>query len=135
MEYFAQYLGFGILLLLTVAVISIPKSMGGRYKLIFLCYYFVLSTVFIIQRYRIDQKYDETPVPDRYWDANTEWVTTISNFYFIPLVAVLIFLFYKWFGKAEGKMKKGLITAGVLPVGFLVLIFLFLFNFTYGYRP
>ncbi|WP_404321508.1 hypothetical protein LG298_13685 [Cytobacillus firmus] len=105
-------------------------------KSVIVAYYIVVSYYFITVKNRIDKEFEGiSPVPDAYWDQNSGWVDTIANYLFLPLAAILIIIYFKWFTKTKSKKAKILILISLIPSSFLFMFFLFLFSFAYGYRP
>ena len=99
-------------------------------------YYGSLSFLFIVMTRRINEKYSSiTPVPDAYWDENSQWALTASNLMLLPFIGILIYIYVHGFLNAHTLLLKILIALSMLPAGLLVFFFYFIFNFGYGYRP
>lgn len=131
-----QYTGFFILLALILIIVIFNRSFRWWIKTTIITYYFVLSYIFISTKNKIDKQFENIlPVPDEYWDKNSEWVSTISGFLFWPLALILIFLYFKWFTEANTRIAKVLVFTSIIPAAAIFLFFVFLFGFSYGYRP
>ncbi|MBM7692209.1 membrane protein implicated in regulation of membrane protease activity [Peribacillus deserti] len=131
-----QYTGFFVTLALIFIIVFFNKYLFWWVKSIIAAYYLVVSYFFIKVKNKINKEYEDVlPVPDKYWDKNSEWVDTITRYLFLPLVGILIFIYYKWFNSVHSKMAKILILLSLIPTAILFLIFSFFFSFAYGYRP
>ncbi|SEN55363.1 hypothetical protein SAMN05192533_11516 [Mesobacillus persicus] len=131
-----QYTGFFITLAIILIIVLFNKYLFWWVKGIIVAYYLVVSYYFITVKNRIDKEYEDIlPVPDAYWDKNTGWVDTITNYLFLPLIAIVIFIYFKWFTKAQTKVARILILVSIIPATILLVFFSFLFSFGYGYRP
>ncbi|MCM3409496.1 hypothetical protein [Metabacillus litoralis] len=131
-----QYTGFFILLGLILIIVISSRSLRWWIKTTMITYYFVLSYIFISTKNKIDKQFENiVPVPDEYWDKNSEWVSTIAGFLFWPLALFLIFLYFKWFTKANTRIAKVLVFTSIIPAAAIFIFFAFLFDFSYGYRP
>ncbi|MBG9811096.1 hypothetical protein ABD68_05500 [Bacillus endophyticus] len=131
-----QYTGFFITLALIFIIVIANKYLFWWVKGLIIIYYLLVSYFFIIVKNRIDQQYkDILPVPDAYWIRNSEWVDRITNYLFLPLMGILIFIYFKWFTKARTKRAKLFIVLCFIPSAMLFIIFSFLFSFSYGYSP
>lgn len=99
-------------------------------------YYGVMSFLFIGNTRRINEKYSGiTPVPDAYWDENSQWAETASHLMLLPFIGILIFIYTNWFANVRTIPAKILIALSLLPAGMLVFFFYFIIDFGYGYRP
>jgi hypothetical protein len=131
-----QYTGFFIILLLMFIIVVFSKYIVWWVKCVIAAYYIVVSYYFITVKNKIDKEYEGIlPVPDAYWDQNSEWVDTIANYLFLPFAAILIFIYFKWFTKIHSRKAKILILISLIPSALLFMFFLILFSFAYGYRP
>ncbi|MBT2690129.1 hypothetical protein J7I93_18330 [Bacillus sp. ISL-47] len=131
-----QYKGFFITLALILIIVLFNKYLNWWVKGIITAYYLVVSYIFISVKDKIDKQYENIrPVPEAYWDKNTDWVYTIANYLFLPFIGILLFIYFKWFTKAQSRKAKVLIAISSIPAAFLVIFFSFLFSFGYGYRP
>ncbi|RKL65387.1 hypothetical protein CR203_20785 [Salipaludibacillus neizhouensis] len=132
----AQYTGFVITLGFIFIIVIFNKYMFWWGKSVIITYYLVVSYFFITVKNRIDEKYEDIlPVPEEYWDQNTGWVGTITNYLFLPLIGIIVFIYFRWFTKARTKKGKVLILLSVIPATVVYVLFSFLFSFVYGYRP
>ena len=99
-------------------------------------YYAIIAILFIVITNRINKKFEGiTPVPNTYWEENSNWVYVVSNLLFLPFVGILIFIYFNWIAKARAKAAKALIVLSLIPAAFIVFAFYFFFNLAYGYRP
>ncbi|GED71643.1 hypothetical protein BRE01_53450 [Brevibacillus reuszeri] len=130
MEYMALWFVLGIIFMITL----ITSGVKLWQKAVVICYYLVLSYIFISRKEEIYRDYHELPVPDQYWDTNSEWVWFMLGFYFVPFLMILLINYYQWFKKAEGIKRKFWIALTVLPAGVVYLCMVIIFGM-YGYRP
>lgn len=99
-------------------------------------YYGGLTFLFIINTNRINQKYSGIiPVPEAYWDENSEWASTASHLFLLPFIGILFYLYYRWFTNAQTITAIIFLTISLLPAAALVFLFYFIIDFGYGYRP
>lgn len=99
-------------------------------------YYGSLSFLFIGMTRRINEKYSNViPVPDAYWDENSQWAETASHLILLPFIGILIYIYINWFANASTVIARVLIAFSLLPAGMLVFFFYFIIDFGYGYRP
>ncbi|TWT01590.1 hypothetical protein [Planomicrobium sp. CPCC 101079] len=132
MPYTWFYIIIGLILLIILSNSFLPLWL----RTLIGAYYLVIAAVFVTETNRINAKYEGiTPVPDAYWDENSAWVETASNFIFLPFIGLLIFIYIKWFMKVQTKIAKTLVLVSLLPAACVIFFFLFMFNFGYGYRP
>ena len=131
-----QYTGFFIILMFILCFVAFNKYLFRWWKRLIVAYYLVVSYFFISVKNRIDKEFEGIlPVPDAYWDKNSRWVDTITYYLFLPLIGIIIYIYFKWFTKAQTKMDKVYILLSLIPTVILFIVFSFLFNFGYGYRP
>lgn len=105
-------------------------------KSLVVIYYGILSFLFIGMTHHINEKYSGIiPVPDAYWDENSQWAWTASNLVLLPFIGILLYSYYHWFVNAHTISAKIMIALSMLPAAALVFFFYFIFNFGYGYRP
>ena len=127
-----------LFILVGIILIIVTASPYFRWwgKSLVVIYYGSLSFLFIGMTRRINEKYSGiVPVPDAYWDENSQWAWTASNLMLLPFIGILIYIYAKWFLNARTLTAKILIVSSLLPAGMLVFFFYFIFNFGYGYRP
>ncbi|WP_238323468.1 hypothetical protein [Planococcus antarcticus] len=76
----------------TIVLIAMVNSYFNWWlKSIIVIYYGVLSFLFIVISNRINEKYSGiAPVPEAYWDKNSQWAYTASNLFLLPFIAVLL---------------------------------------------
>lgn len=105
-------------------------------KSLVVVYYGIMSFLFIGKTRSINEKYNGiVPVPDAYWDENSQWAWTASNLMLLPFIGLLFYLYVNWFLDARTLTARILIGMSLLPTAMLVFICYFIFNFGYGYRP
>ncbi|MBT2569744.1 hypothetical protein [Planococcus sp. ISL-110] len=105
-------------------------------KSLVIIYYGALTFLFIGRTNHINEKYSGiVPVPDAYWDENSQWALTASNLMLLPFIGILIYIYANWFLNAPTITARILIAVSLLPAALLVFFFYFIFNFGYGYRP
>lgn len=131
-----QYQGFLITIALILLIVLTSRYFKWWVKGIITIYYIAFAYIFITVRNEIDQKYEGIrPVPEAYWDENSEWVYNMSHFLYVPLFVILVYIFIRWIRRAETAGAKVLIVLTFIPATILFLFSHFLFNFGYGYRP
>jgi len=130
MEYMALWFILGIIFMITLITSGFRLWM----KAVVICYYLVLSYIFISCKEEIYRNYHALPVPEQYWDTNYEWVWFMLGFYFVPFLFILLINYYQWFKKAEGIKRKFWIALTILPAGVVYFCMVIIFGM-YGYRP
>ena len=130
MEYMALWFILGIIFMITLITSGFRLWM----KAVVICYYLVLSYIFISRKEEIYRNYHALPVPEQYWDSNYEWVWFMLGFYFVPFLFILLINYYQWFKKAEGIKRKFWIALTILPAGVVYFCMVIIFGM-YGYRP
>ncbi|MGG1664045.1 hypothetical protein [Brevibacillus sp. NRS-1366] len=130
MEYMALWFILGIIFMITL----ITSGVRLWQKAVIICYYLVLSYIFISRKEEIYRQYHTLPVPEKYWESNSEWVYFMLDFYFLPFLLILLFNYFQWFRKAKGTKKKWWIALSLLPAGALYGCMVIIFGM-YGYRP
>jgi len=130
MEYMALWFILGIIFMITLITSGFRLWM----KAVVICYYLVLSYIFISRKEEIYRNYHALPVPEQYWDTNYEWVWFMLGFYFVPFLFILLINYYQWFKKAEGIKRKFWIALTILPAGVVYFCMVIIFGM-YGYRP
>lgn len=127
-----------LFILVGIILIIVMASPYFRWwgKSLVVIYYGSLSFLFIGMTRRINEKYSGiVPVPDAYWDENSQWAWTASNLMLLPFIGILIYIYANGFLHARTLTAKILIVLSLLPAGMLVFFFYFIFNLIYGYRP
>ena len=130
MEYMALWFILGIIFMITLITSGFRLWM----KAVVICYYLVLSYIFISRKEEIYQAYHTLPVPEQYWDTNYEWVWFMLGFYFVPFLMILLINYYQWFKKAEGIKRKFWVALTIMPAGIVYFCMVIIFGM-YGYRP
>ena len=131
-----QYTFFYIMIAFIFIIVIFNKYLPWWGKGLIVAYYSVVSYLFVTGKNRIDQEYESVlPVPEEYWEKNTGWVVTMSDYLFWPLIGILLYIYIRWFINVETKMAKIFILLSLIPAALLFVFFLFYFNFGYGYRP
>ncbi|RXT07066.1 hypothetical protein [Ammoniphilus sp. CFH 90114] len=92
-----QYTGLFITLSFIFIVVVFNRYLFWWVKGIIVAYYSMVSYIFITVKNRIDNEFENIrPVPEIYWDKNSGWVDTITNYIFFPFIGILIFIYFKW---------------------------------------
>ncbi|MED4584406.1 hypothetical protein [Brevibacillus choshinensis] len=130
MEYMALWFLLGIIFMITWTT----KGFRLWLKMIITIYYLVLSFVFIMRKEEIYRQFHTIPVPNTFWDANSDWVSSLIGFYFLPFLLILLFTYYRWFAQTSGTAKKVGIVLSLIPSGVVFFCLLVIFSM-YGYRP
>lgn len=131
-----QYTGLYVLLGIIFILVTFNRNFFWWVKVTIVVYYSIISYIFITIKNKIDKEYENiTPVPDSYWDENSGWVYTMIDYYFWPLSLLLLFMYYKWFKSVQGKTTRLLVLLSMVPAAVVFLFFMFIFGFSYGYRP
>lgn len=123
------------LLLVAIAMLIQADVFSKVVKYIGFGYFFVLTLVFIIVRERISYLYEHPPIPDIYWDKNSNWADMGMFLYLVPTAVIFLILCFSWF-KREKKLKERILIFLFFVTG-LILIFgyAFFFSLGFGYRP
>lgn len=123
-------------LLLVVAIILHKANVFPNIvKYIGYGYYIVLTLVFIIVRERISFLYEHPPIPDIYWEKNSNWSDIGLILYLVPAAVIFLILCFSWF-KEERDFKGKILVSLFFVFGLLLLIvYAFLFSMTLGYSP
>ncbi|QRG66610.1 hypothetical protein [Brevibacillus choshinensis] len=130
MEYMAVWFLLGIIYLVTWTTKSFPLWL----KMIVTVYYIAVSYFFIQRKEEIYRQFHTLPVPEVFWDTNSEWVAFMSGFYFLPFLLILLYNYFRWFIQTSGTAKKVGVALSLIPAGFVFFCLLFIFSM-YGYRP
>ena len=131
-----NYTWFFIVIGIIVLIVMINPYFSWWGKSLAVTYYGIMSFLFIGITNRINEKYSGIiPVPDTYWDENSQWANTASHLLFLPFIGILIFIYFNWFANAQTLLSKILIAISLLPTAVLVFFFYFIVDFGYGYRP
>lgn len=130
MEYMALWFILGIIFLVTMAARGIKLWQKG----VIICYYLTLSYIFITRKEEIYRQYHTLPVPEQFWDTNTDWVVSLTGFFFIPFLLILLFIYYRWFTRTRGAVKKVWIALSLIPAGVVFFCLMIIYSM-YGYRP
>lgn len=78
-----QYTFFYMMIALVFVIVIFNKFFLLWGKILIPVYYIAVSYIFIVGKNKIDWEYKGVlPVPEEYWDKNTGWVETMSNFLF-----------------------------------------------------
>lgn len=99
-------------------------------------YYSVISFVFIYGRHRIHLTYNmyDGPVIDEGWSVNSNWASSFSFAFLIPLLILLIYIGLRKVNFSS--MKRWQQVLLVILISFFSLLPLyFVFNLVYGMRP
>lgn len=127
---------FFIVLGIIIIIVMASPYFNWWGKSLVVVYYGIMSFVFIGMTHRINEKYSGIiPVPDVYWDENSQWALTASHLMLLPFIGILIYIYANWLLNARTITARILITLSMLPAALLVFFFYFIFNFGYGYRP
>lgn len=124
------------LLILVITVLLFSKAFSRIVKYIGLGYFILLSAVFIIVRERISHLYEHPPIPEIYWEKNSNWCDIGMFLYLVPTLIIFLSSYISWL-KREGQLKEKLLTLPffiVVVVSFL-LVYVFHFSIILGYRP
>lgn len=130
MEYMALWFLLGIIFMITWTT----RGFQLWLKMIITIYYIVLSFVFIMRKEEIYRQFHKIPVPNTFWEANSDWVASLIGFYFLPFLLILLFNYYQWFTQTSGTAKKVGIVLSLIPSGVVFFCLLVIFSM-YGYRP
>lgn len=130
MEYMALWFLLGIIFMITWTT----RGFKLWLKMSITIYYIVLSFMFILKKEEIYRQFHTIPVTDTFWKANSDWVASVTGFYFLPFLLVLLFNYYQWFTQTSGTAKKVWIFLSLIPSGVVFFCLLIIFSM-YGYRP
>lgn len=130
MEYMALWFILGIFFLVTAAAPGIRLWV----KTVIVGYYLVLSFIFITRKEEIYEQYHTLPVPEKFWDLNSEWVETLIGYYFLPFLLIVLYIYCRWFVRTKETVKRVFILLSLIPAGIVFFCLLMIFGM-YGYRP
>ncbi|PAF33948.1 hypothetical protein CHH69_18515, partial [Terribacillus saccharophilus] len=102
-------------------------------KGIFIIYYLVLGSLFVIVKERIENAYNTATTPNINWIVNNEWIADIRHLLFVPMIGLLIYLLYKGYTDPKGPWERSNILGVTIPLAALLAALYFLFSYTYGY--
>lgn len=130
------YMGLFVVLVIILLIIIFNKYLFWWIKAAIVAYYSVIFYIFITTKNKIDRQYENIlPVPDAYWDKNSGWVDSMVGYFFWPMIAILLFIYYKWFTGVKTKKAKLLVVISLIPSAIIIIFLAFMFVFSYGYRP
>lgn len=124
------------LFLVIIAMLNRSEVFSKVAKYISFGYFFVLSVVFIIVRERIYDLYHKgSPIPDIYWDKNSNWADIGIFLYLVPTAVIFLILCLTWF-KSEKDVKGKILMFLFFVVGAAFLFgYSFFFSMSLGYSP
>ncbi|PAF21043.1 hypothetical protein CHH49_13425 [Terribacillus saccharophilus] len=128
-----EYILITILLVLFLAVIIFTRYLNKPVKGIFIIYYLVLGSLFVIVKERIENAYNTATTPNINWIVNNEWIADIRHLLFVPMIGLLIYLLYKGYTDPKGPWERSNILGVTIPLAALLAALYFLFSYTYGY--
>ena len=124
------------LFLVVIAILSRSEVFSKVVKYISFGYYFVLTVVFIIVRERIYDLYHKgSPIPDIYWDKNSNWADLGMFLYLVPTAIIFLILCLSWFkGQKDFKGEMLMVLFFIVGVA-LLFVYSFFFSMSLGYSP
>ncbi|PAD21183.1 hypothetical protein [Terribacillus saccharophilus] len=128
-----EYILITILLVLFLAVIIFTRYLNKPVKGIFIIYYLVLGSLFVIVKERIENAYNTATTPNINWIVNNEWIADIRHLLFVPMIGLLIYLLYKGYTDPKEPWERSNILGVTIPLAALLAALYFLFSYTYGY--
>ncbi|HLR68232.1 hypothetical protein [Virgibacillus alimentarius] len=123
------------LLVGVIAVLHRSKIFPNIVRYIGYGYFFVLTLVFIIVRERISSLYEHPPIPDMYWEKNSNWADIALLLYLLPTVVIFLILCFFWMKREQELKEKILIFLFFVVVLVMLFVYAFFFSMTLGYRP
>jgi len=132
---FLEYLPLLFIVGVTLLYVLIPKTTKPLYKKILTAFFILVAVVFIIGREYIGYKYNGTPVPDSFWELNTQWTNIITIIYFVPAALYFLFVYIRSIYYTKEMALKIFIGFSIIPVSVGFAVALFVFGFGYGYSP
>ena len=131
----SDYFSLIPLLVVVAIILHRSKSFPNIAKYIGYGYFIVLTLVFIIVRERISYLYEHPPIPDIYWEKNSDWSDIGLLLYLVPTAVIFLILCFSWF-KKENDFKGKILMSLFCVVGLgLLFVYAFLFSMTLGYSP
>lgn len=127
----------GIALSITLfTIIGLQSFFPKWLKWVYGIYYLVpLALLDYLQKRLADKWYVTTPVPDQFWDENSQLANIFAGIFFIPLCLLLIILYYNWFKQVKSTYNRVLLGISIIPILVFGFIVFFMFVFIYGYQP
>ncbi|MGJ7922598.1 hypothetical protein [Neobacillus sp. LXY-4] len=132
----SDYLLLIPLFIVVIALLNRSEVFSKVVKYIGFGYFLVWSLIFIIVRERISNLYYKgSPIPDIYWEKNSNWSEIGMFLYLVPTAIIFLILCLSWI-KREKEINERILLFLFLIVG-LALIFgySFIFSMTFGYVP
>lgn len=128
---------FPLIPLLVVVAIILHKSkaFSNIVKYIGYGYFIVLTVVFIIVRERISFLYEHPPIPDIYWEKNSDWSDLGLLLYLVPTAILFLILCFSWFKREKDLKGKTLMFIFFLIGLAMLFAYAFFFSMTLGYSP
>lgn len=124
------------LLIVVIVVLFFSKAFSKIVRYIGYGYFLLLSFVFVIVRERISHLYEHPPIPEIYWEKNSNWCDIGMFLFLVPTLIIFLISYISWL-KREGQLKEKLLTLPffiVVVVPFL-LVYVFYFSIIIGYMP
>ncbi|MFG6149335.1 hypothetical protein [Halobacillus sp. B23F22_1] len=123
------------LLFAAIAVLYRSNCFSKIVRNIGLGYFFILTLVFITVRERISYLYEHPPIPDIFWEKNSNWSETGLVLYLLPTVVIIFTLFFSWIKREKVLGEKLLILLFFAAILVLLIVYAFFFSMTLGYKP
>ncbi|MEC1717985.1 hypothetical protein [Schinkia azotoformans] len=119
-----------------IAMLNRSEVFSKVVKYISLGYFFVLTVFFILVRERIYDLYHKgSPIPDIYWEKNSNWADIGMFLYLVPTAVIFLILCLTWF-KREKDIKWKILMFLFFVVGAALLFgYSFIFSLSLGYVP
>ncbi|KEF37101.1 hypothetical protein M670_03694 [Schinkia azotoformans MEV2011] len=119
-----------------IAMLNRSEVFSKVVKYISLGYFFVLTVFFILVRERIYDLYHKgSPIPDIYWEKNSNWADIGMFLYLVPTAVIFLILCLTWF-KREKDIKWKILMFLFFVVGAVLLFgYSFIFSLSLGYVP
>lgn len=131
----SDYIPLIPLLVVVFAVLYRSKVFPTIVKYIGYGYFFVLTLVFIIVRERISYLYEYPPIPDIYWEKNSNWADIAMFLYLLPTAVIFLFLCFSWFKREKGLIERIFVLIFFIVILVVLFVYAFFFSMTLGYRP
>ena len=123
------------LLVVVAVILHRSRAFPNIIKYIGYGYFLVLTLVFIIVRERISYLYEHPPIPDIYWEKNSDWSNIGLLLYLVPTAVIFLILCFSWFKREKDFKGKVLMVLFVIVGLVLLFVYAFFFSMTLGCRP
>jgi Ca2+/Na+ antiporter len=131
-----------------VVLLILNKYIKWWIKSLFVVYYVILIYLFSKGYKKINHDYDlyrskneynyhdpaDVAALEKFWDVRSNYVGSFEAYLHLPVLALLLYSYYKWIKYSKNKKQRILISLSMIPVG-IIYFLLAVFIGMLGYRP